>query len=148
MNVMNQIPVKKKKSPRVFRILFAVLAAAGVICMGYYLLSGWNSRSGSSARRKTQDSTTQPGHKAVEDRTAAGRQLFGTLCAGCHGKSARGGVGPDLTVSTYKYGRSRLEITKTITDGRPGGMPSFGSQIDKEQIESLVEFVRTLDRVP
>ncbi|MDD2581530.1 MAG: c-type cytochrome [Desulfuromonadaceae bacterium] len=146
--MMNQRTVKKKNTRSDLRILLAVLAVVGVVCVGYYLVSGWNSRPGSSAVRKTLDSNTPPGHKAVEERAAAGRQLFGTLCVGCHGKSARGGVGPDLTVSTYKYGRSRLEITKTITNGRPGGMPSFGSRVDKEQIESLVEFVITLNRVP
>lgn len=139
---------EEKKSRSVLRILFAVLAAVGVVCVGYYLFSGWDFRAVSSAVRKTQDSNTQPGHKTVEERVAAGRQLFGTLCVGCHGKSARGGVGPDLTVSTYKYGRSKSDITKTITDGRPGGMPSFGSRVDKEQIESLAEFVHTLGRMP
>ena len=67
-----------------------------------------------------------------------------SLCAACHGESAKGGVGPDLTVSKYKYGKARLDITKTISEGRPGGMPSFSSQIDKEQVEGIVEFVLTL----
>ena len=149
---------EEKNSPAVFRILFAVLAVWGVIFIGYYLFSGWSSQSEADTAKKARDSQKQAAHKAVEaigashqgrgDRVeayvAAGKRLFATLCVSCHGEGAKGGVGPDLTVSTYKYGKSRLDITKTITDGRPGGMPSFSSQIDKEQVESLVEFVLTL----
>lgn len=138
----------KKSFPGIFRTLFVVSAVVGVVCIGYYLLSGSDSRSDTPAIKKLINSNDLPGHKAVEVSAAAGRQLFGTLCAGCHGKNARGGVGPDLTVSTYKYGRSKSDITKTITDGRPGGMPSFSSRIDREQIENLAEFVRTLGKMP
>lgn len=149
---------EEKCSPGIFRILFVVLAVWGLIFMGYYLFSGWSSQAEADAAKKVRDSQKQAAHKAVEATVAghkvggdkieayvaAGKQLFATFCVSCHGESAKGGVGPDLTVSTYKYGKSRLDITKTITEGRPGGMPSFSSQIDKEQIESLVEFVLTL----
>ena len=149
---------EEKKSPGVFRILFAVLVVWGVIFMGYYLFSGWSSQSEADAAKKARDSQKQAAHKAVEATAAgtaggghkveayvaAGKKLFGTLCVSCHGENGKGGVGPDLTVSTYKYGKTRLDITKTITEGRPGGMPSFSSQINKEQIESLVEFVLSL----
>jgi cytochrome c oxidase cbb3-type subunit 3 len=149
---------EEKSSPGVFRILFAVLTVWGVIFMGYYLFSGWSSQAEADAAKKARDSRKQAAHKAVEasvtgvagsghkveDYVAAGKKLYGSLCSSCHGESAKGGVGPDLTVSTYKYGKSRLDITKTISEGRPGGMPSFSIQVDKEQVESLVEFVLTL----
>ena len=149
---------EEKSSPGVFRILFTVLAVWGVIYMGYYLFSGWSSQSEADAVKKARDSQKQTAHKAVETTVAgypgsghkvetyiaAGKKLYGILCVSCHGDSAKGGVGPDLTVSKYKYGKSRLDITKTISDGRPGGMPSFKSQINPEQVESLVEFVLTL----
>jgi cytochrome c oxidase cbb3-type subunit III len=149
---------EEKSSPSVFRILFAVLVVWGVIFMGYYLFSGWSSQSEADAAKKARDSQKQAAHKAVEATAAgtadgghkveayvaAGKKLYGTLCISCHGESAKGGVGPDLTVSKYKYGKARLDITKTISEGRPGAMPSFSSQIDAEQIESLVEFVLTL----
>ena len=126
--------------------------------MGYFLFSGWSSQAEADAAKKARDDKKQSAHKAVEATAAgtsgsghkveayvaAGKQLYGNLCAPCHGESAKGGVGPDLTVSKYKYGKTRLDITKTISEGRPGGMPSFSSQINKEQVESLVEFVLTL----
>jgi cytochrome c oxidase cbb3-type subunit III len=148
----------EKSSPGIFRLIFIVLAVWGVIFMGYYLFSGWSSQSEADAAKKARDSQKQTAHKAteataagtaggghkVEAYVAAGKKLYGTLCVSCHGEGAKGGVGPDLTASTYKYGKARLDITKTISEGRPGGMPSFNSQIDAEQIESLVEFVLTL----
>ncbi|MDD2271720.1 MAG: c-type cytochrome [Desulfuromonadaceae bacterium] len=149
---------KEKSSPGIFRILFAVLVVWAVIFMGYYLFSGWSSQSEADAVKKERDSRKLAAHKTaevtlagaagsghtVEAYVAAGKKLYGNLCVACHGENAKGVVGPDLTVSTYKYGKSRLDITKTITEGRPGGMPSFSSQIDKEQIEGLVEFVLSL----
>lgn len=149
---------EEKSSPGVFRILFTVLAVWGVCYMGYYLFSGWSSQAEADAAKKARDDKKQSAHKAVEATAAAtsggghkveayvaaGKQLYGNLCAPCHGESAKGGVGPDLTVSKYKYGKTRLDVTKTISEGRPGGMPSFSSQINKEQVESLVEYVLTL----
>lgn len=149
---------EEKGSPGIFRILFTVLAVWGVCYMGYYLFSGWSSQAEADAAKKARDDKKQAAHKAVEATAvstsgnghkveayvAAGKQLYGNLCAPCHGESAKGGVGPDLTVSKYKYGKTRLDITKTISEGRPGGMPSFSSQINKEQVESLVEYVLTL----
>lgn len=149
---------EEKSSPGVFRILFAVLVVWGVIFMGYYLFSGWSSQSEADAAKKVRDSQKQAAHKAVEATAAgtaggghkveayvaAGKKLYGTLCVPCHGENAKGGVGPDLTLSKYKYGKARLDISKTISEGRPGGMPSFSSQIDAEQVESLVEYLLTL----
>ncbi len=149
---------EEKSSPGAFRVLFAVLAVWGVMYMGYYLFSGWSSQAEADAAKKARDDQKKSAHLAVETTgagyagsghkielyVAAGKKLYGSLCVGCHGESAKGGVGPDLTVSTYKYGKSRLDIAKTISEGRPGGMPSFSSQFDKEQIESLVEYILTL----
>ncbi|MSN26226.1 MAG: c-type cytochrome [Geobacter sp.] len=148
----------EKHSPSFFRIFFVLLAVWGVLYMGYYLFSGWSSQSEADAAKKARDDKKQAAHMVaetkgtgatgsdhkVEDYIAAGKQLYGNLCVACHGATAKGGVGPDLTVSTYKYGKDRLDIAKSISDGRPGGMPSFSSQISKEQIEGLVEYVLSL----
>lgn len=150
---------EEKSSPGIFRVLFTVLVVWGVAFMGYYLFSGWSSQSEADAAKKARDDKKQTAHKAVESSAAkpeggsghnveqyiaAGKQLFGNMCAACHGDNGKGGVGPDLTVSKYKYGKSRLDIAKTISEGRPGGMPGFSSQISKEQVESLVEYVMSL----
>ena len=146
------------KSPGVFRILFALLAVWGALYMGYYLFSGWSSQAEADAARKARDDKKQAAHMSaemtetgaagsghkVETYIAAGKQLYGSLCAACHGEAAKGGIGPDLTVSKYKYGKDRLDIAKSISEGRPGGMPAFSSQVSKEQVESLIEYVLSL----
>lgn len=149
---------EEKGSPGIFRILFAVLVVWGVIFMGYYLFSGWSSQSEADAARKaivekkdqahksfegTVDNHSGSGHK-VEVYIAAGKQLYGNLCAACHGENGKGSVGPDLTKSKYIYGKSRIDIAKSITEGRPNGMPAFNGQINPEQVEGLVEFLLSL----
>jgi cytochrome c oxidase cbb3-type subunit 3 len=149
---------EEKSSPGIFRILFTVLVIWGVIFIGYYLFSGWSSQSEADAARKALAEKKQAAHKSVEATgagyqgsghkveayIAAGKQLYANLCAACHGENGKGIVGPDLTASTFKYGKGRLDITKSISEGRPGGMPAFSSQIDHEKIESLVEYVLSL----
>jgi cytochrome c oxidase cbb3-type subunit 3 len=149
---------EEKSSPGIFRILFTVLVVWGVIFMGYYLFSGWSSRAEADAARIAREGQKQAAHKAVESTGAAyegsghkveeyvsvGKQLYNKMCVSCHGENAKGGVGPSLALSSYKYGKSRLDITKSIAEGRPGGMPAFKSQINDEQVESLVEFVLSL----
>jgi cytochrome c oxidase cbb3-type subunit 3 len=149
---------EEKSSPGIFRILFTVLVVWGVIFMGYYLFSGWSSQSEADAARKALADKKQMAHKNVEATAvgqqgsghkieayiAAGKQLYTKHCAACHGEYGKGTVGPDLTASKYKYGKARLDITKSITEGRPGGMPAFNSQINPEQVESLVEFLLSL----
>jgi cytochrome c oxidase cbb3-type subunit 3 len=149
---------KETSSPGIFRILLTVLVIWGIGFMGYYLFSGWSSQSEVDEIKKARDDKKKTAHLAVESTgtgyagtghkietyVAAGKQLFGTLCVSCHGEGGKGGVGPNLTVSKYKYGKARLDITKTISEGRPGGMPSFSAQTNPEQVESLVEYVLSL----
>ncbi len=149
---------EEKKSPGIFRLLLTVLVVWAVAFMGHYLFSGWSSQSEADSVRKARTEKKQAAHKTVEATgagahegghsveayVAVGKQLFASMCVACHGENAKGGVGPDLTLSRYKYGKSRLDIIKTISEGRPGGMPSFSSQITPDQIEGLVEYVLTL----
>lgn len=72
------------------------------------------------------------------------QKIYTELCAACHGKQARGGVGPDLTVSRFKYGKNRLAIEKSILVGRNGGMPAFGSHLKPEEAAVLAEYLLSL----
>lgn len=148
---------EEKRSPGLFRVIFTLLVVWAVIYMGYYLFSGWSSRSEADAARKALAEKKQAAHKtveasaagqsgghAVETYIAAGKQLYAAHCAACHGENAKGIVGPDLTVSAYKYGKTRLDIAKSISEGRPGGMPAFSGQTTPEQVEGLVEYLLSL----
>lgn len=71
-----------------------------------------------------------------------GQRLFAAHCASCHGPLAHGGVaGPDLTASSFRYGKQRDRVIQSILEGRPGGMPAFAPHLSREQASSLADFL-------
>ncbi len=75
---------------------------------------------------------------------ARAQQQYRELCAACHGPHARGGVGPDLTASRFKYGNDPSSIEKSILAGRPGGMPAFAGHLAPEDAAALVTYLLAL----
>ena len=76
--------------------------------------------------------------------TAAGKVLFGKMnCVGCHGYDLTGGMGPDLTGASWLYGGRPGEIFRTISEGRPRGMPSWKDLLTPDQIWQLVTFIQS-----
>ncbi len=67
--------------------------------------------------------------------------LFGTVCAHCHGNDLAGGVGPPLGAGSAAAVLTDEQIVGVITVG-PGAMPAFGSRLTDEQVESLVDYLR------
>ena len=145
------------KSPAVFRILLTVLIIWGVSYMGYYLFSGWSSEAefaqskkakqdklaaAAPAEKKEAAAGAKEGNK--EDSLAVGKKEFAERCAACHGADAKGGIGPDLTRKDFKFGKTAQGITASITEGRPGGMPSFKSDLSHEKVEGLVKYILSL----
>jgi len=74
-----------------------------------------------------------------------GERLFETHCAGCHGKEGRGGFGPNLR-GPKKYGDTDAALFATVSEGRPGGMPSFGSSLGPDRIWKVVAYIRHLEK--
>lgn len=74
----------------------------------------------------------------------AGHDLFVSMnCAGCHGYDLKGGMGPDLSDTYWRYGGSPADIYKSIFEGRPQGMPAWGRSIPPSMIWKLVAFVES-----
>jgi len=74
-----------------------------------------------------------------------GQQLFAQMnCTGCHGYDAKGGMGPNLTDTYWRYGGSPAEIYKSIYEGRPQGMPSWGVAMPHDQIWKVVAYIQSL----
>jgi cytochrome c oxidase cbb3-type subunit III len=151
--------------PTYFSVLFFGLVFWAVIFAAYYLLSGWSSQAEFAQKMAAHQqqvaqqgggkplggapaATAKPEKKSGEDQVAAGKQLFAQNCAACHGADATGGIGPDLTAKTFKFGRSDDAITTTIKGGRPGGMPAFGNQLSTDQIAALAAFIESLGEAP
>jgi len=140
--------------PPYFTVLFYGLILWGVVFSAYFLLSGWSSeeefrqdmaahREQAAAREPSPTGKT-PAAMATED--VSGKELFAAHCAACHGAAGEGGIGPDLTASDYAYGSSPEAIRTSIAEGRPGGMPAFGTQLSGEKIEALAGFVGSLKK--
>lgn len=148
---------EETKSPLVFRILFTVLVVWGIAFMGHYLFGGWSSQ-GEYAQKKSAKEAMLAAEqlKGVAPAAAAhpegkkegyiamGKKEFAERCAACHGASAKGGIGPDLTQANYKYGKTETAITQSISEGRPGGMPSFKNDLSHEKVEGLVAYLLSL----
>jgi cytochrome c oxidase cbb3-type subunit 3 len=78
----------------------------------------------------------------------AGKQIFQTTCVGCHGKHAEGmiGIGPQLNSDTFMAAAPDEFLIRTITNGRAGTtMIAWGEQLKKNQIYSVVAYLRSLN---
>lgn len=75
-----------------------------------------------------------------------GKSLFLNNCSLCHGLDAKGGNGfPNLTNNKWLYGGLPNEIKMTITNGRKGKMPAYGSIVGTdEDIEATALYVLSL----
>src|SRR5215471_3245432 len=79
--------------------------------------------------------------QAVEE----GHKLFVAMnCAGCHGYDAKGGMGPNLTDTYWRYGSVPVSIFKSIYEGRPQGMPAWNPALPPQEIWKVVAYIQTL----
>jgi cytochrome c oxidase cbb3-type subunit 3 len=77
-----------------------------------------------------------------------GQRLYSWFnCSGCHSAGGGGAIGPPLRDSVWLYGSEPDQIFATIVEGRPGGMPSFGSLLRADDVRKLVAFVRSMARL-
>jgi cbb3-type cytochrome c oxidase subunit III len=74
-----------------------------------------------------------------------GRALFlKNNCYGCHGGLAGGGMGPSLRDTVWKYGSTDSAIYRSIHDGRPMGMPTWGKTLSPHDMKTLVVYIQSL----
>ena len=79
---------------------------------------------------------------------AQGQQLFSQMnCVGCHSHGG-GGMGPALMDDQWRYGGRIDQIASSIAEGRPNGMPAWGSKLTSDQIWDLAAYVRSLSGQP
>jgi cytochrome c oxidase cbb3-type subunit III len=77
--------------------------------------------------------------------TSAGKEVFATNCVGCHGPTAQGGIGPNLTDSTWIHGGKLQEIQATISNGvPPKGMLAWGPILGPEKVGQVAAYVHSL----
>jgi mono/diheme cytochrome c family protein len=89
-----------------------------------------------------------------------GKELYEDNCEMCHGEGGEGDIGPSLIDSMFLYEEGDLpdndyfEIINNgtfegmVEDGRTaeGGMPPFGDEMQKDEIWSVISYIRSLQR--
>lgn len=76
----------------------------------------------------------------------AGRKIFASTCAGCHGLDARGGErAPDILAMAEVQRMSEAQISQIVREGtRSKTMPAFGNTLDAAQIRDVAIYLRSL----
>jgi cytochrome c oxidase cbb3-type subunit III len=87
----------------------------------------------------------QSGKATGSNSAAAGKQVFATTCAACHGLDGAGGEhGPDIAHRQEIQHLTDKALLQIVHNGVPGtGMPSFAS-LGSAQIQAVVQYLRTL----
>jgi cytochrome c oxidase cbb3-type subunit 3 len=65
-------------------------------------------------------------------------------CSGCHAPHGGGGMGPSLSDSKWIYKSSPADIYLTIYQGRPNGMPAWGTMLPDRIIWELVSYIKSI----
>lgn len=79
--------------------------------------------------------------------TATGAKLYVAYnCIDCHGADGSGAMGPSLADGRWHFGGTAAEVYESIYQGRPEGMPAWGSLLSSDQVWMLVTYVRTLEK--
>jgi cytochrome c oxidase cbb3-type subunit III len=89
----------------------------------------------------------QSGKAAAGGSVVAGKQIFTTTCAGCHGLDGGGGEhGPDISHRQEVQSLSDKALLQIVQQGIPAtGMPAFGF-LGVARIQSVVLYLRRLQQ--
>jgi cytochrome c oxidase cbb3-type subunit 3 len=69
-------------------------------------------------------------------------------CVGCHMGNGGGGMGPALSNRAFIYGGKPENIFLSIYQGRPNGMPAWGTILPDDTIWDLVAYIKNLSDAP
>jgi cbb3-type cytochrome c oxidase subunit III len=106
------------------------------------VMHGEHLRPGEAAPRGVQLQNPYEGSAAA---VANGAKLFVAYnCVDCHGADGSGAMGPSLADGRWHFGGSPGEVFESIYQGRPEGMPAWGSILSPDQVWILVTYVRSL----
>ncbi len=94
-------------------------------------------------------SLSHPDYSTAEnvDRIEAGREVFVTTCAACHGEGGEGSRemgAPNLTDSYWIYGGDLQTIIASVHGGREGHMPTWDERLTTAEIRTLSLYVHDL----
>ena len=137
----------------IFTVLYLILFPGLGAFKG---LLGWSSVGKLESEQKKAQQNYQavfgsyakmPIEELADDASARkmGMRLFANNCAVCHGSDGGGLFGyPNLTDKDWLYGGTPEAIKASITNGRAGAMPAWGSILDDKNLAAVSEYVLNL----
>lgn len=112
------------------------------------IMPAWKDGLGEEGVQQTvQYVLTLSGRKADRAQAAAGKHIYETKCAGCHGTDGSGNPmmgAPRLNDKVWLYGGSEATLAKTIGEGRTGHMPAQLQNLGAERVHLLAAYVWSL----
>lgn len=88
----------------------------------------------------------RPAPLAPPTDVAAGKQVFDSQCAWCHGADGEGGTGPSLR-GKLRHATDYNSIVTLVINGIPGtDMPSFRSPLTERSARQAAAYVQSLSR--
>jgi cytochrome c oxidase cbb3-type subunit 3 len=76
---------------------------------------------------------------------ALGANVFKNNCTACHGASAQGIVGPNLTDDAWKNVKVLTDIPRVIANGAAGGaMPAWKTRLEPNELVLVASYVASL----
>jgi mono/diheme cytochrome c family protein len=135
----------RPRSPKVGRLARPIAWGAGIL--GAVLVLG-----GVFADTTPESGLPNPIPETVTSATT-GQRLFLANCAACHGVDARGGgpqagttqVRPPSLTSGHLNQHTDGDVFYWITNGLPGGMPSWAAKLSDTDRWNLVNYLRSIN---
>ena len=119
--------------------LVMIVQVLAVACVAVFLVLLFANEPDKTTATSTSSTATSASSGPVD-----GAEIYKGRCAGCHGQSGGGGVGPKLSeghvVARFPNIADHIAV---IHDGR-GSMPAFGESLTDEQIRAVAEYERSL----
>jgi cytochrome c550 len=112
---------------------FAITAIIGILLMISLSFVGLNQR----AEMNTDETEEAP--VDIEDPIAAGQEIAGQSCIGCHGNDLSGSMGPALTSLEGTY--TQEEIAGIIVNGQ-GSMPATG--LGEAEADAVAQYLLSI----
>jgi cytochrome c oxidase cbb3-type subunit III len=78
----------------------------------------------------------------TDELVRAGRVVYQSNCAACHGASLEGGIGVALNDGNWVHGGEPDEVLRVVTEGVPAkGMPAWGPILGPERVRQVTAYV-------
>jgi mono/diheme cytochrome c family protein len=127
----------------------------GIVCLTGSVIARQSTGKGDPEAAKIKNPVA-----STPESIAAGQKQFQTLCAGCHGKDAKGGITisviedrggnqpPDLTDDKWDHGSSDGEIFTIVKKGIGPDffMAPWDGRVKDEDIWNMVNYIKSLSQ--